>query len=373
MLHTITGVNVVLYVDDEEMARKYFERTFSAQYKVLTAADADSALAIVKDSRAHVGIVVSDYRMPRRSGGDLLRQIAREFPHIIRILVTAYADREMLLETVNTGEVFRILEKPLNDGELAETLRLASDLLRMRNARLQRLQAIDETLSFLAHELNTPLAAILNFAQGMQDRLDGGAGSPSRQAELKQASIAVGDNARYCLTLLASFLETVRGADGQLSRQPVSSAHELILSFLDAYPLSPSQRGAIRVEVAGDFTISALPNCVSLVLSSLLGNALRALKESSAPAVTFKVSDGEDPYIRITDNGPGIPPAVRDRLTIDPATTNSDSGGTGWGLIFSSRIMRAFGGSIDIQSQPGAGTAITLHFPPATARSTDIP
>ncbi len=47
MLNPNPGVNVVLYVDDEEMARKYFERTFSAQYKVLTAADAHAALGIV--------------------------------------------------------------------------------------------------------------------------------------------------------------------------------------------------------------------------------------------------------------------------------------------------------------------------------------
>ncbi len=362
---------VVLYVDDEEMARKYFERTFAEQYTVLTAADADAAMKIVEDPEAHVGIVVSDYRMPGRSGGDLLRQIAGEFPGVIRILVTAYADREVLLDTVNTGEVFRILEKPLDYDELGRALRLASDLLRTRNTRLQRLQAIDETLSFLAHELNTPLAAILNFARGMQDRLAEPGISPLQQSEVRKASLSVGDNARYCMDLLSSFVDTVRSAEAGPPLGAAVSARELVQSFLDSYPLTPAQRTMIHAELAGDFSISALPNCVSLVLSSLLNNSLRALKDHPAPAITLTVSGGESPSIRIADNGPGIPPDVLHRLTVDPITTHSDSGGSGWGLVFCKRIMQAFGGSVIIRSEPGKFTAITLIFPPATIRSPD--
>ena len=165
------GAITILYVDDEEMARKYFDRSFGADYEVLTAADADDAVRILLDKEKEVGIVVTDYRMPGLNGGDLLRQIESEFRHIVRILVTAYADREVLLDTVNSGEVFRILEKPLDLGEVGNALRLASGLLRERRARQQRLMAIDETLAFLAHELNTPLAAILNFAQRVQRRV----------------------------------------------------------------------------------------------------------------------------------------------------------------------------------------------------------
>lgn len=368
MLTSTQGVIVVLYVDDEDMARKYFERTFAATYKVLTAPDVDSAWRILEDRQSQVGIVVSDYRMPGRSGGELLRRIAEAFPHIIRMLVTAYADREVLLDTVNTGEVFRILEKPLDYQELGSALRLASDLLKMRNARTQRLQAIDETLSFLAHELNTPLAAILNFARGLQERLEAPGIPPSQNDELLKASESIGDNARYCLTLLSSFMETVRSA-GTL--QPVAegvSARELVLSFLDTYPMSQAQRGIIHTELEKDFQIAGLPSFISLILSSLLSNALRALQGRPSPAVTLTVSEDASPYIRICDNGPGIPPDVLERLTVDPVTTHSGTGGTGWGLIFCKRIMQAFGGNIFITSEPDIRTAITLTFPAQQAQ-----
>src|ERR1035437_2655893 len=100
------GLATILYVDDEEMARKYFARSVGADYEVLTAADADTAIRTLQDKDKQVGILVTDYRMPGRDGGDLLRQIEREFPYVVRILVTAYADREVLLDTVNSGEIF---------------------------------------------------------------------------------------------------------------------------------------------------------------------------------------------------------------------------------------------------------------------------
>ena len=67
--------------------------------------------------------LVTDYRMPGRDGGDLLRQIEREYPHIVRILVTAYVDKSVLLETINSGEIFQILEKPLGLMEIRRVLR----------------------------------------------------------------------------------------------------------------------------------------------------------------------------------------------------------------------------------------------------------
>jgi two-component system response regulator PhcR len=338
----------ILYVDDEEMALKYFARTVGTDYEVLTASSADAAIEILKSNQ--VGIVVTDYRMPGRDGGDLLRQIEREFPYVVRILVTAYAERKVLLDTVNSGEIFRILEKPLDFSEIREALRLASELARKRIAKQQRLLAIDETLAFLSHELNTPLAAISNFARGMQRRTNGDHVSSLQQAEIARAAQAMDDNARYCLSLLSTFVESVQNSDALFTHQTGSTAQQLITSLLDTYPLTPELRAAVRVEIRQDFAITALPNCVALVLSSVLSNALRALKDSPAPAVCFTVRVGETLQICISDNGPGIPPEILQRLLHDPVTTHADSGGKGWGMIFCKRIMQAFGGDIAIHS-----------------------
>lgn len=356
----------LLYVDDEDMARKYFARAVGSEYEVLLAASAEEAIATLATDGARIAVLVTDFRMPGRDGGELLREVAQLYPQIVRILVTAYADKDMLLQTVNSGEVFRILEKPLSVAQVREVLRLAGERHRERALRQHRLMAIDETLAFLAHELNTPLAAIANFARGIESRV-AGEYSEQRQGEIGQAASAMHDNAQYCLAVLSSFLQSVRSSAGSKAARPEPgaevSAGALVASLLDTYPFSGDQRQWVQVEMHGDFPVQTLPNCVALVLSSVMSNALRALAGTPSPALRFVVMAHPHQEIHISDNGPGIPPEVMERLLVDPVTTHASAGGSGLGMIFCNRVMQSFGGGIRIASASGAGTTVTLDFP----------
>ena len=66
--------------------------------------------------------------------------------------------------------------------------------------------------------------------------------------------------------------------------------------------------------------------------------------------------------IRFIDNGPGIAPDVLARLTREPVTTRAQSGGNGMGLMFCLRVMQSLGGAIEVESQPGHGASVSLHF-----------
>jgi two-component system response regulator PhcR len=364
MSETMQARQTIIYVDDEPMAGKYFARSAGEAYEVLLAASADEAVEILRRDGGRVSVLVTDFRMPGRHGGDLLRQVAQEFPHIVRILVTAYADKDVLLESVNTGEVFRILEKPLGVNTVREVLLLAIERSRERALRQQRLTAIDETLAFLAHELNTPLAAIANFARGVEQR-SGADYSVTRQAEIGRAASAMHNNAQYCLAVISSFLQSVRNGSERPLAAPgaQATAGGLVSALLDTYPFDGDQRGWVSVELQGDFPVLTLPNCVALVLSSLLSNALRALEGVATPDLCFVVEAAPQPQIRISDNGRGIPPEVMARLLVDPVTTHADAGGNGLGMIFCNRVMQSFGGGMRIASVPGTGTTVTLDFP----------
>ena len=248
---------------------------------------------------------------------------------MVRILVTAYADKDMLLDTVNSGEVFRILEKPLGLAQVRDVLRAAVERHREREVRHQRLTAIDETLAFLAHELNTPLAAIANFAQGVQNRSEADY-SVQRQGEIGQAAAAMYSNAQYCLAVISSFLQSVRNTAGGAPAKtaPDINAGALIMALLDTYPFA----GAASLGAGRDawrLSVYTLPNCVAPVLSSVMSNA-RALADVPAPSLRFVVEAVPRPRIRICDNGPGIPPEVMERLLVDPVTTYAEAAAAAW-------------------------------------------
>jgi len=126
MSETQQARQTVVYVDDEELARKYFARSAGGDYEVLLADGADEAMSILRREGARVSVLVTDFRMPGPNGDELLRKVAQEYPHIVRILVTAYADYGGLLDVVNSGEVFRILEKPLGVSAVREVLAAAT-------------------------------------------------------------------------------------------------------------------------------------------------------------------------------------------------------------------------------------------------------
>lgn len=86
----------ILYVDDEQQACKWFARMVSASYNVLTANSVEEAKAVLRDMHDRIGVVLTDFRMPGGDGTELLRFIDAEYSDIAAILVTAYADKDLL-------------------------------------------------------------------------------------------------------------------------------------------------------------------------------------------------------------------------------------------------------------------------------------
>jgi two-component system probable response regulator PhcQ len=138
MQSRLTADLIVLLVDDERQTLKYFERAFAKDFNVLTAASADEAEAAVDANIGKIGVVISDQRMPGRSGVSLLNAVRRKHPAIVRMLTTAYSELDDAIEAVNRGEIFRYIVKPwdfdllrqeINTGLLVYSLQTERDLL----------------------------------------------------------------------------------------------------------------------------------------------------------------------------------------------------------------------------------------------------
>src|SRR3984885_12889226 len=83
---------IVLYVDDEEQALKYFQRGLGKEFQIQIATNVAAALEILGKDAAKIGVVITDQRMPSQSGTELLKIVHAKWPNIVRILTTAYSE-----------------------------------------------------------------------------------------------------------------------------------------------------------------------------------------------------------------------------------------------------------------------------------------
>jgi two-component system response regulator PhcR len=374
------GASAILFVDDEATSRKWFARVFADEFVVVTASGVTEALELLAERGPEFAVLVTDYRMPKQDGLKLLHAVQRDYRHLVRLLVTAYAGKEVAMAAVNQGKVLKILEKPLDEAETREALREAAALYRaqaLERARNEgRVAALRETLGFLAHELNTPLATVRGCVstvaaryQGAGPEQEGGVArfTENHPGELMAALERAERRALYCQSLVSTFVESARDAYPGSMPQSVSAA-SLVTALLDEFPFEENERSWISSAVAEDFRLPGRRDLLYLVLCTLTKNALLALRGTEQPLLRIDVgldtqASGEvRPRIRFTDNGPGIPPEVLAKLTREPVTTRASSGGNGMGLMFCQRVMLSLGGMVEIASTLGEGATITLHF-----------
>lgn len=134
---------LILLVDDETTATRYLSRQLQQrqpEWQLLTAADAAEAYRLIEQDPKRVAVVMSDHRMPGTSGQSFLEDLRLRYPHIVRILTSAYRELDVALRAVNRSHIFRYVAKPWQLDEVTEglTAALAEYGQEVENTRRQR-------------------------------------------------------------------------------------------------------------------------------------------------------------------------------------------------------------------------------------------
>lgn len=259
--------------------------------------------------------------------------------------------------------VAMVFANPLiEDGRVTGVLAVARDvtderMLHEQVARQEKLAALGELVSGVAHEINSPLQSILAQAQLIEQ----GAGA---SAETLEAAQNVANEAKRASRIVNKLLTFARQNPAERLTTDLNQVLEDTLE-LRRYPLKVQD---IQLEVALDRSLPmtwADPFQLQQVLINLLGNAEQAVaRQSGIRKITVRTRREDDNLIiEVADSGPGIAPEHLPHIFNPFYTTKPRGSGTGLGLSIADGIIREHGGSIRVQSDLGRGARFEVVLP----------
>lgn len=371
----------VLYVDDEEMALKYFERTFGKEFRILTASNASDGLKLLEQHGDEIGILITDQRMPGEKGVDLLQRALLLRPRLVRMLVTAYADFGVTVDAVNLGNIFRYISKPIQVEDMRNTLHRAmeffivtqerDDLLREKLSVLQNILIIDRVMSLgvlaagIGNHLRHPLQAVQSFLELAPGRIR----PESIDLDRLRNPTFWRDFHDLVLKQVSLIGDLIGGLDAAVAGMQTVDAGAIITKMAGLQQSALAGKGVtLQVQCAGGMPAlhtdaGRFQKLVELLLKIDLSAEVQA--RSAVLAAEAGESEGIGPVIKIafSDDGPGIPVEAL-RAVFDPfyirADGSQESGLSLMGVFF---LVHHLGGRVTSLSAAGRGSNIVLEIP----------
>jgi len=231
----------------------------------------------------------------------------------------------------------------------------------------EKLAALGSLLAGVAHELNNPLSIVIGQALMLREAAQSRAALDAQFEEFAERGAKIETAANRCARIVKIFLAMSRQREAQRGRVEIPELVERVLELL-SYGLRTA-----GIEVTKDIPADLPPlladsDQLHQVLLNLVVNAKQAIEAQPAPRRVSIVARADQAAqkldIRISDNGPGVPDAIRSRI-FDPFFTTKPQGvGTGIGLAVSRGLIEAHGGSLTLEPpQPDAGAVFAIRLP----------
>lgn len=361
----------ILIVDDESIIRELCARTLRG-YRVLHAENGQQALQVLEHH--DVDLVLADVMMPVMNGLDLLQQVKERDPGQLVIVMTGFADKEIVLRALKS-QADDFIQKPINLLQLRTTIDKALEKQALRSELLQ-LKQLDriktDFLGLISHKLRTPTTSISlfiqNLASGTVDPEDPGFAS---------ALEAIRAESEYLASLIQELLYysdiILQKSDGMTTRADLK---EIAAAVLADRRQAAVVKGLTLINDLGDDTwplVTVDRRRIAFALNALFDNAFKFTPPGGVITLAGEASK-EQLRLAIRDTGPGIPPEEMAKVfekfyQVDPQNTGQVRG-FGLGLFYARQFIRDHGGSITLASTPGRGTEVIITLPASSAPAT---
>ncbi len=369
----------VLYVDDDALNLRVFDANFGQRFRIFRSSSPNEALALLEQRRGEIGVILSDQRMPGMTGVELLERARSIAPDAKRMLVTAYADMQAVIDAVNRGQVTRYFVKPWDRAELQsaldDALKIARLELRIREVegrmlKSERLATLGQVTAGIAHELMGPVGYLSQNVVSLQRDLASVIQYVSRHlpADPSPEVAETVEDLPALIKDLADGAEHLRQVALGLRAQARGEDHEAtadvaeVVSF--AVKLARAEvRDRARLTSNGDpVRVTFGPVKLCQVVLNLIVNASQAMAGTGRQGrieVRWSARP-DDVVLTVADNGCGIPLELQERVFQPLFTTKPVGVGTGLGLSICKDLVTQSGGTLRLSSTPGEGTEIEV-------------
>ncbi len=270
-------------------------------------------------------------------------------------------------EIFNAGsnEIFRVSVFPYYspDGEHLGSIHIARDITaekekEMRLVMSERLAALGQMASGIAHEINNPLASIAGCSEGLLTRVRKGRYD---SALFESYLNIIQEEVFRCKNITTTMLSFVRNTTYE---KKDILLHELLDKTIEVIGFQGRLKNVEITKRYSDrpLTLHGSEGELRQLFLVIIANALDAMEDEGALTVETS-GESERVVVRIRDTGPGIPFDLITKMFEPFFTTKADQGGTGLGLSIARKIVLNHGGTIDADSEQDKGALITITFP----------
>ena len=370
--HADSLISVLLIEDDPvsvRLLRTLLESATQIRFE-LTHADRLSP-ALEHLCAGGVDVVLLDLLLPDSAGLETLLRVRAKAPGVPVVILTELDDEDVAVEAVQRGARDYLIKGELSGTLLVRAIRDAVERQRLLREvdrlREQQLQAKNELLSHVSHELRSPLTAIYQFVTIL---LDGLAGELTpEQREYLEIGLR---NVNRLRGMIDELLEVSRADTGKLDVEPECiSIAEPIVETLGTLRESAETKGiALSAEIPGSLPpVYADPARVRQILTNLVENAIKFTPGQGSVSIRARVCEPDPRFLslEVVDTGCGISPdgvqRVFDRFHQEANSADGSRKGLGLGLYISKELVSRHGGRIWVESGVGVGSTFTVTLP----------
>ncbi len=241
---------------------------------------------------------------------------------------------------------------------MREILKMRKDLedAHLQLVQSEKIAAVGRMAAGVAHEINNPLAGILIFAELLKEGLE-------KFPQLGKDAQEIIDQTLRCKKIVAELLEFSRQSVGKVASFDLSGLIEKSLNLLINQAIFQDIEVHTNMDPNMPEMIGDLGQ-IQQVLTNLVINAADAMKGRGRLDIDATFDPNRNQFvIKVTDDGPGIPEELRDKIFDIFFTTKPVGKGTGLGLSISQNIIRLHGGNILVDSPRGGGTRFIIELP----------